>query len=380
MSKGLKPILFTVFLLAFGMSFVSPLIPLMLKDLGASIATIGQIQTVYFIAFTITTFLLGRWIDRIGSKKIIITGLSIFGTAIFIMPLLPNPFFFYLIRIIQGIGTSFIFAPTETAINILSPPEKKASNMGLYGIVFAAGFAAGPALGSTLYSINTSAPFIFGSLSYLLAIAVLVTGFQETIIPVKKNKYALSQFTLLLKIPLAVAICYSFVEISIASFLSLFLVELRIDGTRLGIVFTCFALGGVISPYPAGKIADFAGKLPVIKFCGFSLAAVILTFNFIQSYLLICLLIFSVGMIAGALYPIALSLIGEIVPPEKMGTANATFSFFYGLGCISGPLITGWFVDFYSIKHLFLPMTASAIILMVIVLTEATNKTSSTSE
>lgn len=376
MSRALFSILLTVFFLAFGMSFVAPLIPLMLKSIGASSATIGQIQTTYFLSFTIATSLLGRWIDRIGSKKIIIVGLFIFGLAIFLMPFMPTPTFFYLIRIVQGVGSALLFAPTEAAINIISPPEKRASNMGLYGLVFAAGFAIGPVIGTSLYSVNTAAPFIFGALSCFVAITVLTFGFKETKIPVKKTEWGFYQLISFIKIPLTAAACYAFIEVSIASFLSLYLDVIGIGGAALGIVFTFFAVGGAVSPLPAGKIADRMGKRPVLKACGFLLVAVTFAFNFSQNYWVICLLTFFVGVIAGALYPVSLSLIGELVPPEKMGTANASFSFFYGLGSIAGPLITGWVLEIYSIKYLFYPMTVSAL-LFVIIMALHTTKTDS---
>ena len=57
----------TVFLLAFGMSFVGPLIPLLLQQLQATPATIGQIQTTFFLAFTAVSLLVGPAIDRLGS-------------------------------------------------------------------------------------------------------------------------------------------------------------------------------------------------------------------------------------------------------------------------------------------------------------------------
>ena len=64
----------------------------------------------------------------------------------------------------------------------------------------------------------------------------------------------------------------------------------------------------------------------------------------------------------------ALALIGELIPPDKMGTANASFSFFYGVGCVIGPLITGWVLEIFSIKYLFYPMTAASILFVVITL------------
>jgi MFS family permease len=370
MDRGLIPILLTVFLLAFGMSFVSPLIPLLLKGIGASSATIGQIATTYFLSFTVTTSLLGSLIDRVGSKKMITLGLFIFGLALFLMPFVPNPIFFYMIRVVQGFGSALLFAPTEAAINILSSPEKRATNMGLYGVVFAVGFAIGPGIGSWLYSFNESLPFVLASSSCAGAIVVLFFGFNEVPVPVKKTTWGFSQVLSSLKIPLSAAACYAVVEVAMGSFLSLYLDEIGIRGASLGLVFTFFAVGGVLSPLPAGKIADSLGKRSVLKGCGFVLVAVTVTFNLFQHYWVICLLAFGVGVVAGALYPVALSLIGEIIPPEKMGTANASFSFAYGVGCIVGPLVTGWVLEISTIEYLFYPMTVASVIFVIIALSD----------
>lgn len=366
MDRGLIPILLTVFLLAFGMSFVAPLVPLLLKGIGASSATIGQIATTYFLSFTVTTSFLGRLIERVGSKKMIIVGLAIFGGSIFCMPYVPNPTFFYLIRIFQGIGSALLFAPTESAINILSAPSKRASNMGLYGVVFAIGFAIGPGIGSWLYSLSITAPFTVAAVSCFAAILVLLFGFEETPVPVKQAEWGFFAFLNILKIPLTAAACYAMVEVAIGSFLSLYLDEIGIRGGSLGIVFTFFAVGGALSPFPAGKIADAWGKQRVLKTCGFLLVVVTLAFNLSEQYWAVCFFTFGVGVVAGSLYPVALALIGEIIPPEKMGTANASFSFAYGVGCIVGPLITGWVLELFSIEYLFYPMTASALIFVLV--------------
>jgi MFS family permease len=368
MDKGLLPILLTVFLLAFGMSFVAPLVPLLLHDKGASSATIGQIATTYFLVFTIITSFLGRLIERAGSKKMIMAGLAIYALAMAAMPFMPHPGLFYLLRTIQGAGSALLFTPTEAAINILSSPERRGSNMGLYGVVFAVGFAVGPGIGAWLFSLNLYAPFMFGAVSSLLALAVLLFGFEETIVPVKKSEWGFARLIGSLKLPLTAAACYAVVEVAIASFLSLYLDSLGIRGAALGMVFTVFAVGGALSPFPAGKMADMWGKRQVLKACGLLLAGITIAFNIFQDYWAVCALAFGVGVVAGALYPVALALIGDIIPPEKIGTANASFSFAYGAGCIIGPLITGWVLQLLSIQYLFYPMTAASLLFVALAL------------
>lgn len=242
--------------------------------------------------------------------------------------------------------------------------------MGLYGVVFAVGFAAGPGIGAWLYAASPTAPFLLAALSCFFAMLVLLSGFEETRVPVRKTGQGTLQLLSVLKIPLTAAACYAVVEVAIGAFLSLYLDELGITGGALGIVFTFFAVGGALSPYPAGKIADRWGKQPVLKASGLLLVAVTVAFNLFQQYWALCTLAFGVGVVAGALYPVALALIGELIPPEKMGTANASFSFAYGAGCIVGPLVTGWVLELFSIQYLFYPMTAAALLFLTVALVD----------
>jgi MFS family permease len=368
LDKGLLPILLTVLLLAFGMSFVSPLIPLVIRDVGASPATIGQIASVYFLSFTVFTPFLGRVVDRIGSKKVIITGLAVYAIAVLFMAFSPSPFYFYLIRIFQGVGTACLFAPTESAINVLSSPDKRASNMGLYGLVFAIGFALGPGLGTYLFSLNRVIPFIFGAASSLVGLLVMLIGYEDVPVPISSSKAKVGEFLRILKIPLIGGLCYAVVEVSIGSFLSLYLDYLGFRGAALGVVFTFFAIGGIISPYPAGKMADKIGKKPSLYLLGILLSLITFCYNLTPNYVAIVALTFGIGIVAGGVYPIALSLIGDLIPPDRMGTANSTFSFLYGVGSILGPLLTGWVVKILGMEYLFYPMTISAAIFVLVAL------------
>lgn len=366
MTKELTALLLTVFLLAVGMSFTAPLLPLLMQGSGASTADIGQIQTAYFIAFTLATAMLGRLIDRAGSKRMMLTGLALFGASLAIMPYLPSLSWFYALRLVQGVGTALLFAPTEAAINAVSAPGRRSTNMGLYGLVFGIGFAAGPVIGASLWALAHSLPFLAAAGSCAAAGIVLQFLYHEHQIPLSRTEYDFFKLLRILKIPLTAAACYAVVEISLASFLSLYLDRLGYGGARLGIVFTLFAVGGVLSPYPAGKIADRFGKLAVLKACGLLLVCTTLAFIVLKSYLAICLLTCCVGIAAGALYPVSLSLIGDLVPPEKFGTANASFSFFYGLGSIAGPLVTGWVLELTSIMNLFYPIAAAALAFLLV--------------
>ena len=374
LDKGLLPILLTVLLMGFGMSFVTPLIPLIIKNTGSSLTSIGQIGATYFLFFTILTPFCGKKVDKIGSKKIMFIGLLSYAVSIMFVPYVKTVNAFYIIRALHGISTASLFVATESAINILSSPENRAKNTSYYALVFGLGFAGGPAIGATLYSINIYLPFFLCSTSFILAALINLLYFKDTKIEVQSKIYSFKDFLNALKIPIAAAMCYAFVEVCIGVFLSLYLDSMNIKGTYLGIVFTVFAIGAMVSPIPSGRFADRFGKFPTIYIFSFLLAVTIFLFNVLNGFVSIILLISGVGFIAGGLYPVALALIADLIPKNKIGAANSAFSFSYGLGSIIGPLVTGRFIDYYGIKYLFYPMSFVAFIFFIISVFDALKK------
>ena len=374
LDKGLFPILITVTLMGFGMSFVTPIIPLIIKDAGSSLTSIGQIGATYFLFFTLITPFWGKKVDKIGAKKVMITGILAYGISVIFIPYIKTALAFYIIRAIQGLSTASLFVATEAAINILSLPENRAKNTGYYALVFGLGFAGGPAAGATLFAMNRYLPFYLCSAIFILAALLLLFTFKDTEIEIESKKYGYREFINILKIPIAAAMCYAFIEVCIGVFLALYLDSMAIRGAYLGVVFTAFAIGAIIAPIPCGKIADRFGKFPSIYVFAFLLTVIIFSFNFYISFKAIILLISGVGFIAGGLYPVALSIIADLIPKDRIGAANSIFSFSYGFGSIIGPLVTGRFIDFYGIKYLFYPMTIISLIFLIISISDALKK------
>ncbi len=242
MDKGLLPILLTVFLLAFGMSFALPIIPLVIRDAGGSPSAIGQIASVYFLTFTLVTPFVGKRIDKIGSKKIIMTGIFLQAVTVLIMAFLPSVRYFYAVRIVHAIGSACLYTPTESAINILSRPERRGSNMGLYALVFAGGFAVGPPIGTWLYTYDKVIPFALCSTICMAGLGVLWKFYEDVKIPPASSKVALRELLFVLKLPMAAALCYAVVEVSMAGFLALYLDNLGIRGAALGVAFVFFSM------------------------------------------------------------------------------------------------------------------------------------------
>src|SRR5213595_237151 len=90
--SGEKGFQWTVALILFGVLFlgvsdtqlVAPLLPLIARDLGTTPGHAGIIVTTYSLAAAAFALIVGPLSDRIGRKKILISGLALFTGASFL--------------------------------------------------------------------------------------------------------------------------------------------------------------------------------------------------------------------------------------------------------------------------------------------------------
>jgi len=199
---SMSTILFTVFLDLLGFGILIPVIPLLLADStskyyllppGVPLATgyflLGLLLTAYPLAQFFSAPILGQLSDRYGRKPIL--AISLFGTAISyflfaigihlrLLPLL------FIGRILDGI-TGGNVSVAQAAIADITPPEKRAKNFGLIGMVFGLGFILGPFLGgklsdpSVFHLFDVTTPFWFAFGLALLNTLLVIFKLPETL-------------------------------------------------------------------------------------------------------------------------------------------------------------------------------------------------------
>jgi MFS family permease len=368
MKNKFIPIFITVIMTGLGSGVAAPLVPLIIKSAGADVSTIGFIATTMFLFFTLSSLYVGKIVDKIGTKTMMLIGLGIYSFSYFILPFIEEISLFFILRAIQGVGMAALFLSVEAAINIMSDASNRVKNMSYYALFYGAGAIGGPVIGAILFTINIFLPFYLTAVFCILGLIFVLFFFEDLKIEITSPNFTYKKMINVLKIPIAAALSYSFIEISLASLFTIFLYEIEIKGLALGIIFALFALGGVISPIPSGILASKIGKTSVISLCGIILIGVTYAFTQIFNFYVVGALALCTGFVAGALYPVALAFIGDSVPKDRMGTANSLFTFTYGLGSIIGPSVVGVYMNFFGVKSMFYPMTFVSIIFVVVIL------------
>lgn len=122
-------------------------------DLGGDVSAMQWAvdgYTVPFAAFMLTAGSLG---DRIGHRKLCLSGLLLFAVASVLCALAPQLGWLIAGRVLQGIGAAVLLPSSLALVSRLFPaPDARARALGVWGGVASVGFAAGPLVGGLLLS------------------------------------------------------------------------------------------------------------------------------------------------------------------------------------------------------------------------------------
>lgn len=158
MARRRLPLLFlTVFVDLVGFGIILPLLPLYATRFGASALVVGLLVTSYSVVQFFLAPVWGRLSDRYGRRPVLLLGLVGSAVAYLVFAWAGSVSVLLLSRVLAGIGGATI-PVAEAYIADVTPPERRAGNMGLIGAAFGLGFTLGPALGGALSTVSLQAP------------------------------------------------------------------------------------------------------------------------------------------------------------------------------------------------------------------------------
>lgn len=149
----------------------------------------------------------------------------------------------------------------------------------------------------------------------------------------------------------------------------------ELDGFSLySWVFTIYMLTSTTAVPIFGKLADLFGRRLVylIGMGLFLLGSALCGLSHDMTQLIIFRAIQGIG--AGALMPIAMTIIGDIFPPDRRGKMQGIFGAVFGLSSVIGPAVGGFIVDHLAWQWIFyinLPFGIFAAIILSVSLKES---------
>jgi len=114
-----------------------------------------------------------------------------------------------------------------------------------------------------------------------------------------------------------------------------------------------------------GTLADRLGLRRVLALV-YGLGAVVFMVIILNpAYMTLTVLLVFAGASVGALYPLAVGMIGEVLPSSELPRGNAMTTFAYGIGSILGPLLPALIMHVTAPASLFIVSATLYLIVLV---------------
>jgi MFS family permease len=288
-----------------------------------------------------------RLIVRFGLVRTILTCVIFTLGMLLLLPVFPNVYAWFPIRLTLGVGTSTLFMATGTWANQIAREESRGRVVGLYGLLWSAGFATGPVIiGVT--GTEGWVPFVVAAT--LVAVAAAPIPLARELAPVVHPQAIRRSWRLLWLAPAAMLSgpLLGATEYSLDSFLPAYGLARGVAPHVAVSLLSTLLVGVTAAQYPAGWLSDLADPhrmLFAATALGFTACIALVVLPLGAPIILLFTLVSILGAALGGIWTIAAVLFGRAFRGGDLVAAYALGSMLHGIGTVAGPPSMGAAVD-----------------------------------
>ncbi|GKV56306.1 putative MFS-type transporter YfkF [Sporosarcina sp. NCCP-2222] len=345
----------------FSQGMLLPLISTIFEREGISSTLNGLNATGLYIGTLLVSPFMEAPLRKYGYKPIIIFGGLCLLVSLLAFPLWKNVVFWFVLRMLVGIGDHSLHFATQTWLTSTVPQHKLGRSISIYGLSVGLGFAIGPMF-VPLVDIFEGLPFIVSAgLSVLVwsSVFLLPNDFPDVLPGEVAKGHPGSQFkaTILISgIAFLGPFGFGFLESSLNAMYPVYALRNGIPLSMVSLIIPAFALGGILTQIPLGMLSDKIGRKPVllVAFGGGSLS--FLGAGLVGDHaVLVMVMFFMAGLFAGSVFSLGVSYMSDLTPKSLLPTGNLLCGIFFSIGSLSGPILGGFFLELDTeVSYLFL--------------------------
>ena len=314
-----------------------------------------------------------RPVSAIMSKKIGSINTGLVGTSLYLVAftsflIFKQPAMVVLARVIQGFGMGLVVTTLGALIAQIVPHDELLKGMNIYSLFAAAAGAIGPFIGMFLIT-GGNFPRLFATSLAVVLLGTLILAYlrYRVQLPLPKDLHTQSSGVPIWKsravFPTVLAFSTSFVYAGIASYLSLYGIEVGIP--NVGFFFLYGFIGLLASRLVVNKLMVNVHLSVILSVFGTIYALILLTMVNFPSVVMWTVLGIAFGFVFNLIGTILNTMAVKNVPITDKTSANAML--FVGLdsGFFLGGLVWGQVADIFSTQTIFIAAAAVIFIAMM---------------
>ena len=337
--------------LFFGFQCYPAALPPYLKSLGASDATLGWLTALATIPTLLTRPLAGILLDRLGRRKVFLSGLTMMTAISLSMYFFPVVGIILLLRFMHGLAWGIANTSSNTVATDIVPKSRLGEGMGFFSLSTGVAMAISPAVA---LSLSSNLMFVLAT-CFMASATVLACclRYPRVALAEKKNRFPFEK----------TAICPALVVLfsntsygAVITFLAVYAAQRGV--ANIGPYFTVYAMVLLLTRPNIGRLVDRKGHRAALLPGLFFLAGALVLLS--QSTNLILFLASAVlyGVGQGSVQTSAQTLAVLYTPKNRIGAANATFFTGFDGGIGLGALLASVLVGLFGYSGMFLCLTA----------------------
>ncbi|RKQ19397.1 MFS transporter [Ureibacillus endophyticus] len=335
----------------FSQGMLLPLISVIFETDGVSSTLNGLNATGLYIGTLLISPFIEQPLRKFGYKPIIIAGGAVVFLALLMFPLWQNVMFWFILRLLIGVGDHCLHYSTQTWITSSAKQGNIGKSMAIYGLAFGVGFAVGPLM-VPMVKVSQSLPFIVSSALCLFAWLFVFFVRNEKPEVLKgdgKETNSLVRYKLSFKyawVAFLPPFVYGILETSLNALFPVYALRKEIDVSMVSIILASFSIGAILTQIPIGMLGDKIGRRKVILI-GMLVGAILFAIGSqLENSEIFVLGTFLVsGMFLGSLFSLGITYMADLTPQELLPTGNLLCGIFFSLGSLFGPFIGGLYLQ-----------------------------------
>lgn len=357
----------------FSQGMLLPLISVIFEGDGVSSTLNGLNATGLYIGTLLISPFIEQPLRKYGYKPIILFGGALVFMSLFLFPFWKSVMFWFILRLLIGIGDHALHFSTQTWITSTTATHKLGKSMSIYGISFGVGFAVGP-LFVPLIKISESFPFIISSALCLLAWSLIffVNNEKPEALAGDANESGIKRYSLAIKygwIAFLPPFVYGFLESSLNALFPVYALRKDFDVAFVSIILAGFSIGAIVMQFPLGALGDKMGRHKVIVSGLFAGSIFFLIGNFFEhSELFVAAVFFCAGMCVGSMFSLGITYMTDLTPKELLPTGNLLCGIFFSLGSLTGPLLGGLYLEVFPSSGFLFVISVMLLTVAVVIL------------
>ena len=333
-----------------------PLLTILLEQAHISSGMNGLNAAALYMGIFLSLLFIERPVIRFGYKPVIMGGIVLAAVAALGFPLWNHLVFWFILRIIVGIGDSALHYAAQLWITSTSPKNKRGRNISLYGMAYGIGFSIGP-IGINLVRIHTWVPFAAIAVLFLLVLLLLLrlpNGYPPQS---SSNDGKKSHYTLIIRMAwfaLLPSFLYGYLEASMNSNFPVYGLRIGLSTSEISLMLPMIGIGTLLLQLPLGMWSDRIGRKKILLSAGIVGGAALLLVPLAgaNTWLILLLFLLAGGMV-GSFFTLGLAYTADLIPAALLPAANIIASVNFSTGSIMGPYLGGMGIQYVSPSSMF---------------------------